>query len=67
MPQPKDIREGRGFGYRDDSGRVWMIRCFSCGRENWAPAVASCQCAWCGYKYDQKVQPLLGPEDPEAA
>lgn len=22
------------------------------GKENWAPAVASGQCAWCGYKED---------------
>ena len=49
----EDVRQGKGFGYRvllgERAGRVCMIRCFKCGRENWAMAVASGQCAWCGY------------------
>ena len=36
------------------SGRLYLIRCFKCvpeyGKENWAPYVASGQCAWCGWK-----------------
>lgn len=32
---------GNGVGYEDKNGKLCMIRCFSCGRENWAPAVAS--------------------------
>jgi ribosomal protein L37E len=44
-----DIRQGKGNGYKDDDGTVCMIRCFQCGRENWAPAVATGHCAWCGF------------------
>lgn len=44
-----DIRKGLGFGYQGDDGNLCMIRCFACGRENYAPAVASGSCAWCGH------------------
>jgi len=30
-------------------GRTYLTRCPKCGLENWAPAVASGKCAWCGY------------------
>jgi hypothetical protein len=43
-----DIRKGKGFGYEDE-GTICMIRCFECGRENWAMAVAAGYCAWCGH------------------
>ena len=26
-----------------------LIRCPKCGRENWAPQVATGTCCWCGY------------------
>lgn len=32
-------------------GKLYIVRCYICGehgRENWAPAVASGRCAWCG-------------------
>ena len=41
-------REGKGSYYLDD-GRRCMIRCISCGRENYAPLVSSGCCAWCGF------------------
>jgi len=45
-----DIRKDKGFGYFDkERKRLCMIRCFKCGRENWAPTVASGDCAWCGH------------------
>lgn len=44
-----DIKKGKGFGYKSSKGVVCMIRCFECGLENWAPAVASGRCAWCGH------------------
>jgi ribosomal protein L37E len=50
MNKTTDIHSGKGFGFLTEDGRVFMQRCFECGRENWAPAVASGQCAWCGYK-----------------
>jgi len=35
-------------------GNLYLVRCYNCdpkyGRENWAPAVSSGQCAWCGWK-----------------
>lgn len=49
----EDIRRRNGFGYIkvQSNGRklICMQRCFECGRENYAPAVATGQCAWCGY------------------
>ena len=39
-----------GNGWKSDKGTISMNRCFSCGKENYAPAVTSGQCAWCGYK-----------------
>lgn len=30
--------------------KIFMGRCPKCKTENWAMAVASGQCAWCGYK-----------------
>lgn len=44
-----DIRKGNGYGFRAQDGNIYLQRCFACGKENWAPAVASGQCAWCGY------------------
>ena len=35
------------------NGRFYLVRCFACGgehgTENWAPAVATGQCAFCGW------------------
>lgn len=30
-------------------GRICMIRCFECGKENYTPAVATGSCAFCEY------------------
>ena len=40
--------------------KLYLVRCFMCGdlergRENWAPAVASGQCAWCGWSPRQDI------------
>lgn len=43
-----DIREGKGVGYERD-GFKCMIKCFDCGKENYAMAVTSGRCAWCGF------------------
>ena len=32
------------------NGKYFMVYCPKCNRENWAPAVADGQCAWCSYK-----------------
>lgn len=44
----------RSYVYEATDGKLFMVRCADCGRENWAPAVASGQCAWCGYKAQKK-------------
>ena len=42
-----DMRGGHHF---IANGKVYLERCYDCGRENYAPSVASGQCAWCGSK-----------------
>lgn len=44
-----DILQDQGMGYKTDKGTVCMIRCFSCGKENYALVVAHGYCAWCGF------------------
>ena len=41
----EDCREN----FRDENGNPFVVRCPKCGRENWAPAVASGMCSWCGW------------------
>ena len=31
-----------------ENGKVYLERCYTCGAENWSPAVSTGQCAWCG-------------------
>jgi len=49
--------QDRRPNFRRD-GQLYLVRCFACepeyGRENWAPAVASGTCAWCGWKEDSE-------------
>lgn len=33
-------------------GKIFLVRCMECKKENYAPAVASGQCAWCGANYE---------------
>jgi len=47
MTQPR-LEDGRG-NFRDKDGKAYVVRCPRCKRENYAPAVASGQCAWCGW------------------
>jgi len=53
----KPIDDNRQFSHpnwRNDKGRLFLVRCFKCnplnGRENWAMAVATGSCAWCGWE-----------------
>ncbi len=41
--------EASRYGFRDGE-KIYLISCPQCFRENWSPAVASGQCAWCGFK-----------------
>lgn len=38
------------YGFIGDDKKVYLTRCPKCQLENWAPAVASGQCSWCGYR-----------------
>jgi len=45
-----DRLEDCSENFRDDKGNPFVVRCPKCRRENWAMAVASGQCAWCGWQ-----------------
>jgi len=48
---------GRPPNFRKN-GQLYLVRCFKCdpinGRENWAMAVATGHCAWCGWPKEEK-------------
>jgi len=47
--------EYRGFGFKSkEDGRLCINKCPNCGQENYAMAVSSGGCAWCGFKADEK-------------
>jgi ribosomal protein L37E len=54
MDEMSDFVEGKGSGFLSKEGKKCMIRCFSCGRENYAAAVMSGTCAWCGHDANKK-------------
>ena len=35
--------------FKGKDGRIFLVRCPKCKRENWAMAVAGGACAWCGF------------------
>lgn len=48
--------ENRGYSFQSKEGGSWyLVRCHQCGKENYAMAVATGICAWCGYD-DNKIQ-----------
>lgn len=51
-----DLKRGKGYGYKSTSGKICMIRCFECGTENYAMAVARGLCAFCGYDPNIKTK-----------
>jgi hypothetical protein len=52
-PLPPTVND-RPPNFRDAAGKLFLVRCFACpdhvGRENYALAVSSGQCAWCGWR-----------------
>lgn len=38
-----------GVEYWQDDQTLLLIRCPHCNKENYAPAVATGRCLWCGY------------------
>ncbi len=57
------ISRGKGTGFFGSDGDVCMTRCFSCGLENYAPAVSSGVCAWCGYDCNKEIAEKLAELD----
>ena len=49
------VNQDRHPNFRKD-GRLYLVRCFACdekhGTENYAPAVSSGSCSWCGWTDD---------------
>lgn len=39
-------RTEKGYSFSRD-GKVYLVRCHVCGRENYAPAIATGKCVWC--------------------
>lgn len=44
-----DVRKGKGYGFVSSHNTIYLVRCFECGKDNYAMAVASGCCAWCGF------------------
>lgn len=48
-------RMGCGFLDEKTGKKVYLQRCFKCGKENYGPMVASGCCAWCGFDANKDV------------
>jgi len=46
--------------FRNEDGKLFLVRCFACDRENWAPAVATGACEWCGWSEDTSTLDTRG-------
>ena len=46
---------GMVIGFRSN-GKLYLTRCPQCERENYAPSVASGQCAWCGWEEEKEEE-----------
>lgn len=52
--------------WKDKEGNFYIQRCPSCLKENYAPAVATGQCAWCGFKAgEQHNYPVIKDNNDE--
>lgn len=41
---------GRSSVFAGDNGKLYLVVCPKCGKENYGMAVSSGQCCWCDYK-----------------
>jgi len=56
----KNIYKNKGSGFLDSTGKkIYMVRCFECGKENYAMSVSSGLCAFCGYDANAKKETEL--------
>jgi len=53
-----DGNQDKEPNFRGKDGKLYLVRCYACepryGRENYMPAVATGQCAWCGWQEKPK-------------
>lgn len=55
------VNQNRGANFWSD-GQFYLLRCYACpdtgdyGRENYAMAVATGSCVWCGWSQDKDGQ-----------
>lgn len=54
--QSKKIEEDEN--YRDEDGKLCVVRCPKCKRENYAPMVAKGKCAWCGWSEKNELEEI---------
>ena len=45
--------------FRGKDGEPYVVRCPLCKRENYASAVASGKCAWCGWEADKGIADII--------
>lgn len=45
----------KGYSFTTEKGE-YLVRCPECGRENWAPNVATGVCAWCSFDANAKEE-----------
>ena len=50
---------GLSKNFTGKDGKFYMVRCPKCHKENWLPAVATGQCAWCGYKKEKDKESAI--------
>lgn len=54
IPRLEDCRENF-----IKNGRAFVVICPKCKLENWTPAVASGQCAWCGWYHSTTITHVM--------
>lgn len=42
--------------YRDEDGKLCIVSCPECGRENYALTVSTGRCCWCGWKEQDETK-----------
>jgi ribosomal protein L37E len=50
----KKVKVPKGTFWAEKANKLYMVRCPECKNENWAMAVATGICAWCGYDCNSK-------------
>lgn len=57
MEELKPVTVDEQLGYRTNfvsNGKLYLVYCANCHSENYSPAVASGQCAFCGWSDSPK-------------